>query len=80
MIRQEGSTICGRWLTIRKAKTGKLTIRKHEPEDIKLKNDEVEGSETSFATAREERLGALKAPKALRVARVASGWVTRWQG
>ena len=53
---------------IRKAKTGRLTIRKHEPEDIKLKNDEDEGSETSFATAREERLGALKAPKALRVA------------
>ena len=42
-------------LTIRKAKTGRLTIRKHEPEDIKLKNDEDEGSETSFATAGEER-------------------------
>ena len=44
MIRQEGSTICGRWLTIRKAKMERLTIRKHEPEDIKLKNDEDEGN------------------------------------
>ena len=33
-----------RTIYVGKAKMERLTIRKHEPEDIKLKNDEDEGS------------------------------------